>query len=147
MVIALTARRSRPSSASVLTGGRYTTLPGVEPFFLLAAHTPRRPMGRPCGGCKHTACTLCMGMYLGRAGRFFLAGQFRWLGCWLWDGRRNIPGASLTGILNLCRRSSASWAFGLHTTQRTLVTEFQPSSGEVLALIIMAPVDSASTAG
>jgi hypothetical protein len=31
----------------------------------------------------------------------------------------------------------ASWAFGMHTTQRTLVSEFQPSSGEALALIIL----------
>jgi hypothetical protein len=72
---------------------------------------------------------------------FFLAGQFRW--GWIlvvgWVAGTFL-GASLTGhpfespyqaVIMVSR------AFGMHTTQRTLVTEFQPAAGEVLALIIM----------
>ena len=31
----------------------------------------------------------------------------------------------------------ASRAFGMHTTQRTMVAEFQPSSGDIWALVIL----------
>jgi hypothetical protein len=72
---------------------------------------------------------------------FFLAGQFRW--GWMlvvgWAAGVFL-GASLTGHPFASPYQAivmASRAFGLHTTQRTLVTEFQPSTGEVLALIIM----------
>jgi hypothetical protein len=72
---------------------------------------------------------------------FFLAGQFRW-GLMLIAGwvAGVFLGASLTGhpfesiyqaLVMACR------AFGMHTTQRTLVTEFQSSSGDVLALILL----------
>ena len=72
---------------------------------------------------------------------FFLAGQFRW-GLTLIAGwvAGVFLGASLTGhpfesiyqaLVMACR------AFGMHTTQRTLVTEFQSSSGDVLALILL----------
>ncbi|MGB7748268.1 MAG: hypothetical protein WBN75_13385 [Verrucomicrobiia bacterium] len=72
---------------------------------------------------------------------FFLAGQFRW-GWMLIVGwvAGTFLGASLTGHPFESPYQAvvmASRAFGMHTTQRTLVTEFQPSSGEVLALIIM----------
>jgi hypothetical protein len=72
---------------------------------------------------------------------FFLAGQFRW-GWMLVAGwaAGTFLGASLTGHPFASPYQAvvmASRAFGLHSTQRTLVTEFQPSSGEVLALIIM----------
>jgi hypothetical protein len=72
---------------------------------------------------------------------FFLAGQFRW--GWLlvvgWVAGTFL-GASLTGHPFESPYQAvvmASRAFGLHSTQRTLVTEFQPSSGEVLALIVL----------
>ena len=72
---------------------------------------------------------------------FFLAGQFRW-GCLLAAGwlAGVFLGASFTGrpIASLCQAVvMASRAFGLHTTQRTMVTEFQPSSGDVMALVIL----------
>ena len=72
---------------------------------------------------------------------FFLAGQFRWgltlIAGWVAGA---FLGASLTGhpfdsiyqALVMAYR-----AFGMHTTQRTLVTEFQSSSGDVLALILL----------
>ena len=72
---------------------------------------------------------------------FFLAGQFRWgwmlLAGWV---AGTFLGAALTGhpfespyqaVVMVCR------AFGLHSTQRTLVGEFQPSSGEVFGLILL----------
>jgi len=72
---------------------------------------------------------------------FFLAGQFRWGGLlavgWL---AGTLLGASLTGHPFESPYQAvvmASRAFGLHSTQRTMVTEFQPSSGDVLALVIM----------
>ena len=72
---------------------------------------------------------------------FFLAGQFRWgwmlVAGWL---AGVFLGASFTGhpLESLYQALvMASRAFAMHTTQRTLVTEFQPSSGEVLALIIL----------
>jgi len=72
---------------------------------------------------------------------FFLAGQFRWglmlIAGWLAGA---FLGASLTGHPFESPYQAVvmvSRAFGMHTTQRTLVTEFQPSSGEVLALIIL----------
>ena len=81
---------------------------------------------------------------------FFLAGQFRWglmlIAGWLAGA---FLGASLTGHPFESPYQAvvmASRAFGMHTTQRTLVTEFQPSSGEVLGADYSGrPVDSAST--
>jgi hypothetical protein len=72
---------------------------------------------------------------------FFLAGQFRW-GWMLVVGwaAGTFLGASLTGHPLESPYQAvvmASRAFGMHTTQRTLVIEFQPSSGEVFALIIL----------
>ena len=72
---------------------------------------------------------------------FFLAGQFRWSGLLLvgWVAGA-LLGASFTGHPFVCLGQAvvmASRAFGLHTTQRTLVSEFQPSSGDVMALIIL----------
>jgi hypothetical protein len=91
-----------------------------------------------------TACTLVHGVWYLWAlpvAAFFLAGQFRW-GWMLVAGwaAGTFLGASLTGhpfespyqaVVMACR------AFGMHTTQRTLVTEFQPSSGEVFGLVIL----------
>jgi len=69
---------------------------------------------------------------------FFLAGQFRWglmlIAGWLAGA---FLGASLTGhpLESLNQALVMAYrAFGLHATQRTLVGEFQPSSGDVLAL-------------
>jgi hypothetical protein len=72
---------------------------------------------------------------------FFLAGQFRW-GLMLMVGwaAGAFLGASFTGhpLESLYQALvMASRAFGMHITQRTMVTEFQPSSGDVLALIIL----------
>jgi len=71
---------------------------------------------------------------------FFLAGQFCWGGIliagWLAGA---FLGASLTGHPVDCLYQAlimAYRAFSLHITQRTLVSEFQPSSGDVLALIL-----------
>ncbi len=71
---------------------------------------------------------------------FFLAGQFRW-GLMLIVGwvAGTFLGASLTGHPFESPYQAvvmASRAFALHATQRTMVTEFQPSSGEVLGLIV-----------
>ncbi len=72
---------------------------------------------------------------------FFLAGQFRW-GCLLgagW-GAGAFLGAAFTGhpLASLYQAVvMAVRAFGMHATQRTLVTEFQPSSGEIPALILL----------
>ena len=72
---------------------------------------------------------------------FFLAGQFRWglmlIAGWL---AGVILGATLTGhpFESLYQALVMAYrAFGMHTTQRTLVGEFQPSSGDVLALVIL----------
>lgn len=72
---------------------------------------------------------------------FFLAGQFRWglmlIAGWL---AGIFLGASLTGHPFDALYQAlvmASRAFGMHTTQRTLVTEFQSSSGDIFALIIL----------
>jgi hypothetical protein len=72
---------------------------------------------------------------------FFLAGQFRWgltlIAGWMMGA---FLGAALTGhpfeapyqaVVMACR------AFGMHLTERTMVGEFQPSSGEVFGLIIL----------
>ena len=72
---------------------------------------------------------------------FFLAGQFRW-GLMLIAGwvAGAFLGASLTGhpFESICQALvMAHRAFGMHVTQRTLVTEFQSSSGDVLALILL----------
>jgi hypothetical protein len=71
---------------------------------------------------------------------FFLAGQFRWglmlIVGWLAGA---FLGASLTGhpVASLYQALVMAYrAFGLHITQRTLVGEFQPSSGDVLGLVI-----------
>jgi hypothetical protein len=90
------------------------------------------------------ACTFVHGVWYLWAlpvAAFFLAGQFRW-GWMLVVGwaAGTFLGASLTGHPFESPYQAvvmASRAFGMHTTQRTLVTEFQPSSGEVLALIIL----------
>jgi hypothetical protein len=71
---------------------------------------------------------------------FFLAGQFRW-GLMLIAGwvAGAFLGASLTGhpFESIYQALVMAYrAFGMHVTQRTLVGEFQPSSGDVLALVI-----------
>jgi len=71
---------------------------------------------------------------------FFLAGQFRW-GSMLAAGWAVgvFAGASFTGhpFESLWQAvEMAMRAFGLHATPRTMVPEFQPSSGEVLGLVI-----------
>lgn len=72
---------------------------------------------------------------------FFLAGQFRWgwllaagwmAGVFLGASFTGHPFASLYQALVI-----ASRAFGVHTTQRTMVTEFQPSSGDLFGLVIL----------
>jgi hypothetical protein len=72
---------------------------------------------------------------------FFLAGQFRWGAAlaagWLAGA---VLGAALTGhpLASLYQAlDMACRAFVLHTTPRTMVTEFQPSSGEVFAPMIL----------
>ena len=72
---------------------------------------------------------------------FFLAGQFRW-GLMLIAGwvAGAFLGASLTGhpLESLYQALVMAYrAFGMHATQRTLVGEFQPSSGDVLALVLL----------
>src|SRR5208282_4933590 len=72
---------------------------------------------------------------------FFLAGQFRW-GLMLLAGwvAGSFLGASFTGhpLASLYQAVvMASRAFGLHSTQRTLASEFQPSAGELFGLVIM----------
>lgn len=72
---------------------------------------------------------------------FFLAQQFRWAAILTvsWLGGVFL-GAALTGhpFESLYQAViMAEKAFSLHPTQRTLVTEFQPSSGEQFGLIIM----------
>jgi hypothetical protein len=72
---------------------------------------------------------------------FFLAGQFRW-GWMLAAGwvAGSLLGVSFTGHPweSLCQAVvMVSRAFGMHTTQRTLAIEFQPSSGELFGLIIL----------
>jgi len=75
------------------------------------------------------------------AAAFFLAGQFRW-GLMLivgWTAGAFL-GASFTGhpLASLYQAvEMASRAFAMHTTQRTMVSEFQPASGEALALVIL----------
>jgi hypothetical protein len=71
---------------------------------------------------------------------FFLAGQFRW-GLMLIAGwvAGVVLGASLTGhpFESIYQALVMAYrAFGMHETQRTLVGEFQPSSGDVLGLVI-----------
>jgi hypothetical protein len=72
---------------------------------------------------------------------FFLAGQFRWgwmlivgwvAGAFLGAVFTGHPFESLYQAVVMALR-----AFGMHTTQRTLVSEFQPSSGEVFGLVIL----------
>jgi hypothetical protein len=72
---------------------------------------------------------------------FFLAGQFRW-GLTLIAGwvAGVFLGASLTGhpLDSIYQALVMAYrAFGMHTTQRTLVIEFQSSSGDVFALILL----------
>jgi len=71
---------------------------------------------------------------------FFFAGQFRW-GLMLAVGwlAGTFLGASLTGhpfVALYQALEMGQRAFSLHTTQRTLVSEFQPSDGEPFQLII-----------
>jgi hypothetical protein len=72
---------------------------------------------------------------------FFLAGQFRWgvtlaagwlVGVFLGASLTGHPFESLYQALVMAYR-----AFAMHATQRTMVTEFQPSSGEAFAPIIL----------
>ncbi len=90
------------------------------------------------------ACTFVHGVWYLWAlpvAAFFLAGQFRW-GVMLaagW-GMGAFLGASLTGhpFASLCQAViMASRAFGMHTTQRTMVGEFQPSAGELWSVAIL----------
>ncbi len=72
---------------------------------------------------------------------FFLAGQLRW-GLMLLVGwvAGTFLGASFTGHPFDSPYQAivmASRAFGMHTTQRTLVGEFQPASGEIFGLAIL----------
>ncbi|MGA9779341.1 MAG: hypothetical protein ACLPRE_02960 [Limisphaerales bacterium] len=71
---------------------------------------------------------------------FFLAGQFRWgwllivgwlAGVFLGASLTGHPFESLYQALVMAYR-----AFEMHATQRTLVSEFRPSSGDVLALAL-----------
>jgi hypothetical protein len=72
---------------------------------------------------------------------FFLAGQYRWgamlaVAC----GAGSFLGASLTGhpfAALYQAMEMARLAFALHITERTLVTEFQPSDGDVFVMIIL----------
>lgn len=72
---------------------------------------------------------------------FFLAGQFRrgWMliagwvaGSFLGASFTGHPWESLYQAVVMALR-----AFGLHSTERTLASEFQPSSGELFGLVIM----------
>ena len=72
---------------------------------------------------------------------FFLAGQFRWglmvivgwlAGAFLGASFTGHPLAALNQALVMAYR-----AFEMHDTGRTLVGEFQPSSGDVLALVLL----------
>ena len=72
---------------------------------------------------------------------FFLAGQFRWglmlaigwaVGVFLGASFTGHPLESLWQAVEMARR-----AFGLHATTRTMVPEFQPSSGELFGLVIL----------
>ncbi|HTY88214.1 MAG TPA: hypothetical protein VMB80_12170 [Candidatus Acidoferrum sp.] len=72
---------------------------------------------------------------------FCLAGQFRWAAAltvsWL---AGIVAGATLTGhpLAALYQAvEMAQRAFAMHTTQRTMVTEFQPSTGAIFALVIL----------
>jgi hypothetical protein len=72
---------------------------------------------------------------------FFLAGQFRWgltlIAGWVAGA---FLGASLTGhpFESIYQALVMAYrAFGMHITQRTMVTEFQSSSGDVFALILL----------
>jgi hypothetical protein len=72
---------------------------------------------------------------------FFFAGQFRW-GLMLIAGwvAGVFLGATLTGHPFASMSQAvimASRAFGLHSTQRTMVSEFQPSSGDIWAVAIL----------
>jgi hypothetical protein len=72
---------------------------------------------------------------------FFLAGQFRW-GLALMVGwvAGVFLGASFTGhpFESLYQAVVMAYrAFGLHLTQRTMVTEFRSSAGDVFGLIIL----------
>jgi hypothetical protein len=72
---------------------------------------------------------------------FFLAGQFRW-GWMLVAGwvAGTLLGALLTGHPFAAPGQAvimAIRAFGMHTTQRTLVSEFQPAAGNVFGLVIL----------
>jgi hypothetical protein len=91
-----------------------------------------------------SACTFVHGVWYLWAlpvAAFLLAGEFRW-GLMLAVGwvAGSFLGASFTGhpFVSLYQAvEMAIRAFGMHTTQRTLVGEFQPSSGELFGLIIM----------
>jgi hypothetical protein len=72
---------------------------------------------------------------------FFLAGQFRWgmmlavgwlAGVFLGASFTGHPFDSLYQAVEVAQR-----AFSIHTTQRTLVSEFQPSSGEPFGPMIL----------
>ena len=72
---------------------------------------------------------------------FFLAGQFRWgltlmvgwvAGAFLGASFTGHPFASLAQAVVMADR-----AFAMHLTQRTMVSEFQPSAGDAFGLIIL----------
>ncbi len=72
---------------------------------------------------------------------FLLAGQFRWAialavswlaGIFLGAALTGHPLEALYQALEMAQR-----AFAMHTTQRTMVSEFQPSSGAVFAPVIL----------
>ncbi len=72
---------------------------------------------------------------------FFLAGQYRWgtmlavacaVGSFLGASLTGQPFEALYQAVEMARR-----AFALHITERTLVDEFQPADGDLLAVIIM----------
>jgi len=91
-----------------------------------------------------TACTFVHGvwyLWLLPVAAFFLAGQFRWGGMlaagWV---AGTFLGALLTGHPLASPYQAvvmATRAFGMHSTQRTLVSEFQPASGEIFGLVIL----------
>jgi len=90
------------------------------------------------------ACTFVHGvwyLWMLPVAAFFLAGQFRWglmliagwaAGVFLGASFTGHPLASLYQALVMAYR-----AFGMHITQRTLVGEFQPSTGDVLGLVLL----------
>jgi hypothetical protein len=90
------------------------------------------------------ACTFVHGVWYLWAlpvAAFFLAGQFRWgwmllvgwpAGAFLGASFTGHPFESLSQAVVMAVR-----AFGMHSTERTLAGEFQPSSGELFGLVLL----------